>query len=425
MCSISNDMTVVPATATPTSKSVQFVGTGVLSKQRTPRDWAWFVMRQGYAWSILIMAVMMQIFVILGAAYGVTLLASHAKHATVVAALCCVAAVWAYGVMFGRDGHLGIGSYLKARAQNIVQCTLHMTTLWMSAAFLVMGSSYGSTGVLAGALMSVALHLPTNLLPFRKEADPAFQWLDDLLWANEELTASAQIVIDDPDNEAHKHGGPRLFAAHPHGNIPLRVFQAINLHRESLFKKSVLFFGSQIALVPPYRVYIWLRGGMMPITKHNLEAVLQQRENNVIICPGGVHEMLVAEPYRPRIRVSRKHKGFIRMCVKHGYNIVPMFDFGNNDVLHQSMRFIETFVYKQTGVPCGIIWTNRFFLPLQNNIPLQMAVGVPIVVEKTESPTKEYIDMLHDKHWRALDALFDKYKAQFGFGDRQLEWVDV
>ena len=40
-------------------------------------------------------------------------------------------------------------------------------------------------------------------------------------------------------------------------------------------------------------------------------------------------------------------------------------------------------------------------------------VGAPIAVTKTDDPTQEQIDELHEKYIDALIKLFDKYKGKY------------
>ena len=47
-------------------------------------------------------------------------------------------------------------------------------------------------------------------------------------------------------------------------------------------------------------------------------------------------------------------------------------------------------------------------------------IGRPIVVEKTESPTKEDIESMHQKYIYELEKLYEKYNPIYGDQDVKL-----
>lgn len=47
-------------------------------------------------------------------------------------------------------------------------------------------------------------------------------------------------------------------------------------------------------------------------------------------------------------------------------------------------------------------------------------MGVPIKVQKKESPTDEEIDEIHQKLMDDMTILFDKYKGLYGWKDKKL-----
>jgi diacylglycerol O-acyltransferase 2 len=52
--------------------------------------------------------------------------------------------------------------------------------------------------------------------------------------------------------------------------------------------------------------------------------------------------------------------------------------------------------------------------------PILGAIGTPIEVPKVENPSQEDIDKFHALFVERLVALFDKYKAAYGWPDKKL-----
>lgn len=52
-------------------------------------------------------------------------------------------------------------------------------------------------------------------------------------------------------------------------------------------------------------------------------------------------------------------------------------------------------------------------------------VGKPIEVTKTDSPTKEELDLLHSQYMKALTDLFEEHKEKYGIpSDDHLNFID-
>ena len=52
--------------------------------------------------------------------------------------------------------------------------------------------------------------------------------------------------------------------------------------------------------------------------------------------------------------------------------------------------------------------------------PIHVVIGRPIVVDKTESPTKEDIESMHQKYIDELEKLYEKYNPIYGDQDVKL-----
>ncbi|GMH93797.1 hypothetical protein TL16_g12724 [Triparma laevis f. inornata] len=216
----------------------------------------------------------------------------------------------------------------------------------------------------------------------------AIKLMETILISPYGIFRNSMIVFEDDEAEYKKN--KCMFAIAPHGTLPLSVW-ALWHQRCDIFDHVCLFFGSQIGIVPGYRLWTGARGGCMTVTKKNLLKVMGTSQN-VALVPGGVSEMLKCEPHAKNINVSIKHKGFVRIAMQQGFDLAPIVMLHENDMYDNPMRDFQLWCYKKTKVPMGLpYYTNKWYLPMSNQKPLRVVVGKRIKVKKTENPTEEQV----------------------------------
>ena len=229
------------------------------------------------------------------------------------------------------------------------------------------------------------------------------------------------MIVFEEDEEVYKETRC-MFAIAPHGTLPLSVW-ALWHQRCDIFDKVCLFFGSQVGIVPGYRLWTGARGGCMTVTKKNLISVMET-DNNVALVPGGVSEMLKCEPHSKNINVSIKHKGFVRIAIQQGFDLVPIVMLHENDMYNNPLRDFQLYCYKKFKVPVGLpYYTNKWFLPMSNQKPLRVVVGKRIKVKKMEIATEEQVEAIHRLFYEEVVRCFGKWKKPMGYDDRELTYV--
>lgn len=117
----------------------------------------------------------------------------------------------------------------------------------------------------------------------------------------------------------------------------------------------------------------------------------------------------------------RSRKGFVSVAVQEGVDIVPVYHFGNTQILSFGPKFLEPWGRRwrfSLGLLYGILG-----LPIPRRVELMMVVGPPVRVEKVSPLDPRFQDVVNDTHQRYMDTLqelFDKYKVMYGWSDRQL-----
>jgi 1-acyl-sn-glycerol-3-phosphate acyltransferase len=182
----------------------------------------------------------------------------------------------------------------------------------------------------------------------------------------------------------------------------------------------------------PFRREYIMGGGCIDVGKKSIDYVLNRptKGHAVVIVIGGATEALNAHPGNFNL-VLGKRKGFIKMALKNGADLVPIFSFGENDLFNQVdnsdgtlLRKIQIFLKPYFGFTMPIIRGRGIFnytfglLPYRK--PVTTVVGKPIRVEQVENPSNEQVDELHAKYVRDLIKLFDDHKAKYGAAKAKL-----
>ncbi|KAG2501155.1 hypothetical protein HYH03_000970 [Edaphochlamys debaryana] len=217
---------------------------------------------------------------------------------------------------------------------------------------------------------------------------------------------------------------PNIFVQAPHGAFPLSQILANTLgsqvfpgHPIHCLAASVLFY------VPIWRhIKAWF--GAAPASRDNCRHLLRN-QGSVAVLAGGIAEMYVSAAGQAagvERLLLRNRRGFVRLALEMGAPIIPVFHFGNSQVLTfgpallqpASRRFRIAF-----GTVLGVLG-----LPVPHPQPLYMAVAKPIEVPYTR-PSEPHFEELVDEYLarvvQAYQELYDKHREEYGWGQRPLE----
>ncbi|XP_049644126.1 2-acylglycerol O-acyltransferase 3-like [Suncus etruscus] len=232
-----------------------------------------------------------------------------------------------------------------------------------------------------------------------------------------------------------------VLSAHPHGIMCMGIGCNFSLGGPGVFKNFPglrINIGTLVNLfkVPVFRDYL-MALGLCPVSRQSLDFLLSSRPSGqaVIILIGGAHESLDAIPGVHRLTL-RNRKGFVRLALRHGASLVPVYSFGENDVFRVK-RFEEgTWQYaaqvtfkKITGISPCIFWGRSLFSPNSWGLlplpkPITTVVGRPIPVPQVLQPSEDQVNHYHQLYMRELQQLFEEHKASCGVpASEQLTFV--
>ncbi|XDB64582.1 hypothetical protein AB1E18_017891 [Capra hircus] len=222
-----------------------------------------------------------------------------------------------------------------------------------------------------------------------------------------------------------------VLGSHPHGVIA--VGSVCNFATEGT-GLSQLFPGLRFSMavlncllyLPGHREY-FLSCGACSVNRQSLDYVLSQSQlgRAVVIVVGGANEALYAVPGEHCLTL-RNRKGFVRLALRHGASLVPVYSFGENDIFRVKafapdswQHLLQVTIKKLLSCSPCIFWGRGLFsakswglLPLAR--PITTVVGRPIPVPQCPQPTEEQVDHYHRLYMKALEQLFEEHKENCG-----------
>ena len=144
---------------------------------------------------------------------------------------------------------------------------------------------------------------------------------------------------------------------------------------------------------------------------------------NIGLLTGGFNSAALFTYGKHRCYVKRR-KGFIKLCLVHGYEVRPCYSFGEEKTFWTFNAF-EKFrcnVLAEYNIPPVLFLGQYLGVLPYSEINVDVVVGRAIKMPKIDNPSKEDVEKYHAVYVEALLALFDEWKVKFGYEkDEKLE----
>jgi hypothetical protein len=152
---------------------------------------------------------------------------------------------------------------------------------------------------------------------------------------------------------------------------------------------------------------------MVDAIRSNKSTVAQymERGENIHILPGGFHEICLTENFCYNIYVP---SGFIAMCIKYKYSIIPVLNLGENETMYvlkipeKIYNCISKYIFKVIKIPV-FIGFGKYFTPIPENVTIWTIYGDPIECVQSDDETFEKaVDRIKKVMQVELQRLFDR-----------------
>lgn len=231
-------------------------------------------------------------------------------------------------------------------------------------------------------------------------------------------------LIKTTDLEPHRN---YVFGYHPHGIIGMGAW--INFATEAN-QFSTIFTGIDIHLLTlttnfnmPLTRDLLLCLGICSVSRKSCDNILTAGPgSSLMIVVGGAQEASNAHPNTNDL-IIKKRLGFIKLALRNGAPLVPVFSFGENDLWAQlpnpegsMLRKFQDFMRKTTSVVPpflhgrGIFQYSYGVVPFRR--PIVSVVGKPIDCPKIENPSLDDVKKYQKLYLDELQNIYDTYKDQ-------------
>eukprot|EP00929_Paragymnodinium_shiwhaense_P107934 TRINITY_DN74284_c0_g1_i1.p1 TRINITY_DN74284_c0_g1~~TRINITY_DN74284_c0_g1_i1.p1 ORF type:complete len:400 (+),score=58.85 TRINITY_DN74284_c0_g1_i1:108-1202(+) len=219
-----------------------------------------------------------------------------------------------------------------------------------------------------------------------------------------------------------------MFAHYPHGVYGVcRAFSGGVRNWRALFPGIFARWGSFGAAFywPGVREFS-LCAGCVDASKPVLEKVAKRGES-INLLPGGIDEMNLTDGTSKQTQlVMTDRKGFVKLAIENGMDIIPGFCFGEKWI-HETVRLPDLICRALRPFRLsGTLLRGRGPSFLGFLKPLAYVYGEPIQVKQQRPVDEAYLDEVHAKVMQSVQSIFDRYKARFGYAeDETLVMVSV
>lgn len=232
------------------------------------------------------------------------------------------------------------------------------------------------------------------------------------------------------------HGGANVdrkqqyfVACHPHGCV---IFQRTFWRTpslEDLFDRPWRMIGASALFRIPLVRELTLFFGAVDASRSNCERLLRAG-SNIVLWPGGLDEANTSDDATSSQVTLRTRSGFVRLAVKHGAAVLPVFVFGELDAVSAVPLLPKPLAawLQRTMRISSNIFLGRYYTFIPSRVPFNMCIGKPVAVDPVAALTsaedpmafEAEVQRVHAEYKQELRRLYEANKARFGYEERTL-----
>lgn len=129
--------------------------------------------------------------------------------------------------------------------------------------------------------------------------------------------------------------------------------------------------------------------------------------------------MFVASDKNNESLIVKDRKGFIKIALETGTQVIPIYTFGNSQTFESFQNKHLEKVSRYLRMSLIGFW-GRYGLPIPFRTPLVTVLGRPIQCPKVINPTPELINEYHELYLKELRRIYDKFKNVYGWQNKPL-----
>jgi len=176
-----------------------------------------------------------------------------------------------------------------------------------------------------------------------------------------------------------------------------------------------------LLIMPFFNMVAKFHGKLIGVDKKSIKGAMKTGKN-LGMCVGGFEEATCTSYRKDRVYLKNR-KGFVKMALRHGYALQPVYTFGESEAYYTFDKFLHTRLWlNEFNIP-GVLFFGNMFFPLwpRTSAKLVTVFGDPIDLPKIDEPTHDDIFHWHSVYVEGLKKLFEDNTDKYGYPDSKLE----
>lgn len=205
-------------------------------------------------------------------------------------------------------------------------------------------------------------------------------------------------------------GEKYLLAEFPHALYPMGQLLSYGVIDDISKHHRVSGVVASVLLHTPILRHFYYATGTRAADAKSIQRILKEGGNAAVVV-GGIAEMFLDTTDAERIYL-RKRAGFVKLAIREGAHIVPVFFFGNTKTLLKLNSPILELISRKVKASI-IIFYGRWGLPIPFRHPIKMVLGKPIRVQQCETPTDAEVGQKLSEVVDAIAELYKKHRPEW------------
>jgi len=176
-------------------------------------------------------------------------------------------------------------------------------------------------------------------------------------------------VIWEPTKPSRKQA---IYLFAPHGNLPIGLLWLVGIH--PFQENTYLLVSKKLFHWWASNLFCRFRGRILEISHTNITWCLQQG-HSILLSLGGIQEMLLDHHLPHTMYLYTGHQRLFQYIRQFQLPVYPILCEGHQPLYNNPFKFISRWMYRYTGYPLPLLFTNQRMFPISNRVPLTIIIG--------------------------------------------------
>ena len=304
----------------------------------------------------------------------------------------------------------------------VIATTFCLAYLLVPVYLLVATASFLLIGNKSSFLFALPMLLSMSTKPRASDmalrlCRPMLNYFDyEEIFMDETIRSSSSSSSSSSSNNQNKQ---YIFAAQPHGVLSFVGMCSAALHPEYTIRVPTA--AASIVLKTPLLKHVMGIFNLIDASAINLKRHFKSG-GSVVIYIGGIAELFKTSRTEERLYL-RNRKGFIKLALTEGVDIVPVYLFGNSSVLSVLTQGPLVALSRKVQASLTIFW-GKFYLPIPRDEKLLYVVGKPMGLPHILNPTQDDIDKWHEKYCIEVRKIYETYQEKLPMYKHKKLFID-